>query len=406
MAKWQNKIKNIPDSPGIYLFYKGKELVYIGKATSLRSRVRSYLNPKTLRPIEIMMKDVSDVKWKTTDSVLEAVILEANHIKQFKPRYNVKEKDDKSWNFFVITKEDFPKLLAVREKNLEKEKYLYVFGSYAEMKTAQILKILHSLFKVSRCSPNQKRPCFDYQLNHCLGVCTNEISSGEYKEKVIKPLVLFLKGKKKRLITSLEKKMKEASKAEDFEEAKRLRDQIFSLGKIRDFALLDKSFLGKPLIKEELTIKRIEGYDVSNLGNEAMVGSMVVFDSRGPVKSQYKKFRIKTVVGQSDVDCLKEILERRLKHSEWPMPDLILVDGGKPQVNIAKKILKREGMEIPVVGIAKGAERKKNEFFFDKNNDLIEGNKELLIKVRDEAHRFAVNYQREVKRRNFYHGDN
>ncbi len=404
MANWQNKIKNIPDSPGIYLFYKGEELVYIGKATSLRSRVKSYLNPKTLRPIEVMMKNVSDVKWKITDSVLEAVILEANYIKQYKPRYNVKEKDDKSWNFFVITKEDFPKLLAVREHNLEKKKYSYVFGPYAEIKTAQILKILHSLFKVSRCSPGQKRPCFDYQLGHCLGVCTDEITSAEYKEKVIKPLVLFLKGKKKRLITSLEKRMKEASKKEDFEEAQRLRNQIFSLGKIRDFALLDKSFLGEPLLKTESNIKRIEGYDVSNLGNEAMVGSMVVFDSKGPVKSQYKKFKIKSVFGQSDVDCLREILERRLKHADWPIPDLLLVDGGKPQVNVAKKALKNSGIKIPVVGIAKGEERKKNEFFFDDDNSLVEGNKELLIKVRDEAHRFAINYQREVKRRTLYHG--
>lgn len=392
MANWKNKIKDIPDLPGIYLFYKGAELVYVGKATSLRNRVKSYLNPKTLRPIEVLMKDVTDVKWEIADSVLEAVILEANYIKQFKPRYNVKEKDDKSWNFFVITKDDFPKLLSVREKNLRKSEYLYSFGPYAEMKTSQILKILHSLFKVSRCSPNQKRPCFDYQLGHCLGVCTNEISAKEYKNKVINPLVLFLKGKKKRLITSLEKKMREASKMQDFEEAKRLRNQIFSLGKIRDFALLDKTFLEEKMVN---TIKRIEGYDISNLGNEAMVGSMVVFDGNGPIKSEYKKFKIKSVFGQSDVDCLKEVLERRMKHLNWPMPDLILVDGGKPQVNAVKKIV--EG-KIPVVGIAKGVERKKNEFFFDLDKDFIERNKELLIKVRDEAHRFAINYQRIVKR--------
>ncbi|MFA5714447.1 MAG: UvrB/UvrC motif-containing protein [Candidatus Paceibacterota bacterium] len=399
MANWKNKIKNIPDSSGVYLFYKGKELVYIGKATSLKDRVKSYLNPKTLRPIEVLMKNVSDVKWKTTDSVLEAAILEANYIKQLKPKYNVKEKDDKSWNFFAITKEDFPKLIPVREKNLKKEDYSYVFGPYAGMKTVQMLKILHSLFKVSRCSPNQKRPCFDYQLNHCLGVCTNEISSKDYKEKAIKPLILFLKGKKKRLITSLDKKMKDASKKEDFEEAKRLRDQIFSLGKIRDFALLDKSFLEESLIREKFKIRRIEGYDISNLGNEAMVGSMVVFDNKGPIKSQYKKFKIKGVVGQSDVDCLREVLQRRLKHSEWPMPDLILVDGGKPQVGVAKKVLKENSFNIPVVGIAKGPERKKNEFFFDEKNNLITSLEEFLIKVRDEAHRFAINYQRNLKRK-------
>jgi excinuclease ABC subunit C len=394
MANWQDKIKKMPDSPGIYLFYKGKELIYIGKATSLRNRVRSYLNPKTLRPIEARMKDVSDVKWKTTDSVLEAVILEANYIKEFKPKYNVKTKDDKSWNFFVITKEEFPKLVAVREKNLKKEAYLYVFGPYAEMKTSQILKLLHSLFKVSRCNPNQKRPCFDYQLNNCLGVCINEINYRDYKEKVIKPLVTFLKGKKKILITSLEKKMKEASKKEDFEEAKRLRNQIFSLNKIRDFALLDKSFLINEKKKEKSL--RIEGYDISNLGNEAMVGSMVVFNESNPIKSEYKKFKIKSVLGQSDVDCLKEILERRLNHREWPIPDYILVDGGKPQVNTIKKVLKQRGFNVPVVGIAKGPDRKKNEFFFDKGNEFVLNNENLLIRVRDEAHRFAINYQRKL----------
>ncbi|MFA5071958.1 MAG: UvrB/UvrC motif-containing protein, partial [Candidatus Pacearchaeota archaeon] len=227
--------------------------------------------------------------------------------------------------------------------------------------------------------------------------CTKEISAIKYKEKVIKPLVVFLKGKKKRLITSLEKKMKEASKKEDFEEAKRLRNQIFSLNKIRDFALLDKSFLVNEEKKEKSL--RIEGYDISNLGAEAMVGSMVVFNESGPIKSEYKKFKIKSVFGQSDVDCLKETLERRLKHSEWPMPDLILVDGGKPQVNAIKNILKKNNLDIDVVGIAKGPERKKNEFFFDKTNMFVLNNENLLIRVRDEAHRFAINYQRELKRR-------
>ena len=397
MANWQDKIKKMPDSPGIYLFYKGKELVYIGKATSLKNRVKSYLNPKTLRPIEASMKDVTDVKWKEADSVLEAVILEANYIKEFKPKYNIKEKDDKSWNFFVITKEEFPKLIAVREKNLKKEDYSYVFGPYAEMKTSQILKLLHSLFKVSRCNPNQKKPCFDYQLNNCLGVCTNETSSRDYKEKVIKPLVLFLKGRKKRLITSLEKKMKEASKKEDFEEAGRLRNQVFSLNKIRDFALLDKSFLTGEKKKEKSL--KIEGYDISNLGNEAMVGSMVVFNENGPLKSEYKKFKIKNVIGQSDVDCLREVMERRLNHNDWSIPNYILVDGGKPQVNTIKKVLKERSFNIPVIGIAKGPERKKNEFFYDKDNKFVLDNESFLIRVRDEAHRFAINYQRKLIRK-------
>lgn len=394
MPNLADKIKKMPDCPGVYIFYKKKELLYIGKATSLRNRVRSYLKPKTLRPIEMMMGEVDNIKWEETGSILEAVILEANYIKKFKPKYNVKEKDDKSWNYLVITKEDFPKLFAVRERNLIEKDYLYVFGPYAQLRTAELLRILHLLFNISKCNPNAKRPCFDYQLGHCLGVCTNEVNSKEYVEKAIKPLVMFLKGKKKRLISALEKKMKEASKSEDYEEAKRLRDQLFSLKKIRDFSLLDKSFVNKSF--GEKKDMRIEGYDISNLGTEAKVGSMVVFNSKGSIKNEYKKFKIRSVLGQSDVDCLREVLERRIKHKEWKWPDIILVDGGKPQFNLINKILKENKLEATVVGIAKGKERKKNEFFFDKGKDIDEN---LLIRVRDEAHRFAIEYQRQLKRK-------
>lgn len=391
----KEKIKNIPDRPGIYLFYKGKDLIYVGKATSLKSRVRSYLNPKTFRPIETLIHEVNKIRVKETESVLEAIILEAEYIKKFKPKYNAIGKDDKSWNYLVVTKEDFPKLIGVRERNLENN-YLYTFGPFAQIKISEILKLLHSLFKVSRCSPNARRHCFDYQLGNCLGVCTNEISSKDYKKKVIKPLVLFLKGQKKKLIKELKKEMREASLKDNFEEAKRLRNQIFSLEKIRDFSLLDKSFLEENL-KDNKYFKRIEGYDISNLGKTNKVGSMVVFIDGAPSKKDYKKFKIKTVEGQSDVDCLKEVLERRLKHKEWKFPQMILVDGGIQQVNAAKKVLNKK---IFILGIAKGKTRKKNELVFGLKNkefvDWVNENKDILVRVRDEAHRFAIKYQRRL----------
>jgi len=397
MKNWKDKIEKIPNISGIYLFYKKGNLVYVGKATSLRGRVRSYLKPKTFRPIESLIGEIDDVKWKVTDSVLEAIILEANYIKKFKPKYNIKEKDDKSWNFLVITKEDFPKLKAVRERNLKINEYKYIFGPYAEGRISQVLKILHSLFNVSRCNPNQKSPCFDYHLNKCLGVCTNEISSIDYNKKVIKPLVSFLKGRKKSLISSLEKEMKKLSKSEKFEEAARIRNQIFSLKRIMDFSLLDKSFLEEDSSNKNL-IKRIEGYDISNLGDEIMVGSMVVFENGKPLKKDYKKFKIKKVSFQSDIGCLEEIIKRRFNHFDWSFPDLILVDGGKAQVNVIKKNIKNN---IPVVGIAKGKERKKNELILLSKNEWANDNLNLLIRVRDEAHRFAIKYQRELKCRNF-----
>ncbi len=417
MNKLLLKIKKLPDKPGIYLFYnKEKELVYVGKATSLKSRVKSYFSgPKTFRPIEAMMHQVVDVKWQETDSALDALILEANYIKKFHPKYNIKERDDKSWNYLVITKEDFPKLQSIREHQLkemkgrEKKMFKYIFGPYAQVKTNEVLKLLHSLFKVSRCSVppagGSKRPCFDYQLNHCLGVCTNEIDSKTYNEKVIKPLVAFLSGKKKSLIKSLERKMNQFSKEQNFEEAKRLRNQIFSLQKVKDFSILDKSFLEDVNVNVGLKVKRIEGYDISNLGIEAKVGSMVVFNEKESIKGEYKKFKIKTVDGQSDVDCLKEVIERRLKHDDWDWPQVILVDGGKPQVNVAKKILKKNNKSVFIVGIAKGIERKKNEFIFSETDfdflKWLKKNESLLIRVRDEAHRFAINYQRSLKRKSF-----
>lgn len=415
MSYLEKKIKNLPEQPGIYLFYNKKgDLVYVGKATSLKNRVRSYfLKPKTFRPIEVMMPQVADIQWKETDSALEALLLEANYIKKFKPKYNVKEKDDKSWNYLALTKENFPKLEPIRERELdllkgkEKKKFKYIFGPYAQVKLAEVLKILHSLFKVSRCSPpsvsGKKRPCFDYQLGHCLGVCVGEISRTDYKEKVVQPLVAFLRGKKSSLLKSLNKKMKQASQAENFEEAKRLRDQIFSLRKIKDFSILDKSFLENQDFKKGLKIRRIEGYDISNLGTEAKVGSLVVFNEKGPVKKEYKKFRIKTIQGQSDVDCLKEVLERRVKHKDWSWPEVILVDGGKPQVNAVQKIIKQSGQYVFVVGIAKGKDRKKNEFIFSERNfdflEWVKNNEQLLIKARNEAHRFAIEYQRHLKRK-------
>ncbi|MDK2948839.1 MAG: excinuclease subunit [Patescibacteria group bacterium] len=388
MKNWREKIDQIPKTSGIYLFYQKGNLVYVGKATSLRDRIRSYLNPKTTRPIETLINSIDEVKWKEVNSALEAIILEANYIKEFKPKYNVKEKDDKSWNYLVITKDDFPKLLAVRERNLKAKDYKYIFGPYAEGKISEVLRILHSLFLISRCSPNQKKPCFDYNLKKCLGVCTNEITSEDYNKKAIKPLVLFLKGKKKSLINSLKKEMNNYSRNNQFEEAIRIRNQIKSLQKIVDFSLLDKSFIED---NKRKSIERIEGYDISNLGDEVMVGSMVVFENGKAVKKEYKKFKIKNVKNQSDTDCIKEIIERRFNHKEWKRPDLILIDGGKPQVSAVKKIVE----DIPIIGIAKGKDRKKDELI----GEDINYDKELLLKVRDEAHRFAINYQRQIKRK-------
>ena len=460
-TKIQKKLKNLPDTPGIYLFYNfKKELVYVGKATSLKSRVRSYFNSgnKTSRPIEALIHEVADIKWKEADSVLEAIIMEANHIKKYQPKYNVDGKDDKSWNYIVITKDEYPRVETVRQHELENvrntkdtklRKFNEVFGPYPGLNTKETLKLLRKIFTYSTCQSKKAKkqeskkvkPCFYYQLGQCLGVCTGEISSTEYKAKVIRPLKTFLGGRQKQLIKSLEVKMRKESKLENFEEAARLRNQISALQRIHDVALLNKSFVdtpsglrpappkpspGRPAVvstsprgrgensDSRKEVIRIEGYDISNFGATGKVGSMVVFEFGEAKKKDYRKFKIKSVVGQSDVDCLEEVLERRLRHAKskeqgtknkkdfWPLPQVFLIDGGKPQVNRAKKVLKDNKVDVPVVGIAKGPDRKKNEFILgSKNKDFVKwvySNQKLLIAVRDEAHRFAIAYQRKLRK--------
>jgi len=426
LEKLIDKIRKFPTEPGIYLFYdKNKELIYVGKATSLRNRVQSYFRgARSMRPIEQMMHEVMDIKIKQTDSVLEAVILEANYIKKFLPKYNVDGKDDKSWNYVVVSDDLFPRVYTVRQHELsnqqsqqiqQTQQYKYIFGPYPGLKTREMMKLLNRLFFISTCKPCEPgkpfRPCLYRQIGQCLGVCTGEISSREYKSKVIRPLVTFLRGGKKKLISILETKMKRASSREDFEEAGRLRNQINALSKIHDIALLNKSFVEDVHSDKSrlvTTVQRIEGYDISNLGSTGKVGSMVVFNNREALKSEYRKFKIKTVEGQSDVDCLREVLERRVVRivtqndaDRWPAPDVILIDGGKPQVNAAMQILKKHKLNIPLVGIAKGPERKKNDFIFGvKTREFIKfvnENQDLLIRVRDEAHRFAITFQRSLR---------
>lgn len=453
----------LPDEPGIYLFYnKQKDLIYVGKATSLKNRVRSYFRiKKVTRPIEAMMHEVTSIKYKTTDSVLEAVILEANYIKTYVPKYNVIGKDNRSWNYIVITRDEYPQIKTIRQHEYEllKEQktrnlstrqagkkhtgtqaqrsnisnnsniidlkqFQYFFGPFPGLNTSAAIKILRQIFHFSSCKPDQKRPCLYYQMGQCLGVCTREISPQEYKEKVILPLVLFLKGQKKKLVKQLEKKMALAAKAENYEEAGRLRDQLKSLYRIQDITVINKSMTEIPQIGDpqgdgslKFNPHRIEGYDISNLGSSGKVASMVVFDIAGSMKSQYRKFRIKTVEGQSDVDCMEEVIRRRFNHPEWAFPHVILIDGGKPQVNRIDKVLQDLHIFIPLVGIAKGPERKKNEFtlppsIFDDSTKIakdvlqarrdfvnwVNENQDLLIRVRDEAHRFAITYQRKTRK--------
>lgn len=425
-TKLENTLRNLPDQPGIYLFYsKSDELIYVGKATSLKNRVRSYfVGKQTSRPIEALVHEVNRIRHKETESALEAAILESVYIKKHQPKYNVLGKDNKSWNYIVITKEDYPQVKTMRQHTLaqysEKEQqsqFLYIFGPYPGLNSKATLKILRKLFLFSTCQSKrkkkeeEKRPCLYYQMGECLGVCTEEISPKAYKARVITPLAKFLRGNKKHVIKDFDKRMKTASKQHHYEEAARLRDQIHNLQKIYDVTMINESFVQDAFAgPSDGGVVRIEGYDISNLGSGSSVGSMVVFEHGKPKKSEYRKFRVKTVSGQSDVDSLDEVIRRRLARSfdpdtekiSWKKPDILLIDGGKPQVNRVQRILNELQIQLPIVGIAKGPERKKNEFIFPEDAPRafirwVADHQRLLVQVRDEAHRFAVSYQRQTR---------
>jgi excinuclease UvrABC nuclease subunit len=408
----KNSDYNLPDNPGVYFFYNNKkELIYVGKATSLKKRVKSYFQgQKTERPIEKMLSEIKNVKFEVTDSVIEAIILEANYIRELQPKYNVLGRDDKSFNYLALTNEDYPKIISIREHEvkemgdiLKKEKFLELFGPFPNLKTKEMLKLLRKLFFIANCEKNKtNKPCFYYQIKECLGVCAGEISEKKYAEKVVKPLKKFLEGGKIMVIKNFEKEMKKEAMTENFERAKMLRDQIKNLKIINDITLINRSFVeGEKLKISNFTPTRIEGYDISNLSSEIKVASMVVMENDEIKKSEYRKFQIKTVEGQSDVDCLKEVILRRFKHNEWKFPDLILIDGGAPQVESVLKVLRFLKINIPVFGIAKGAERKRNDFYIKNLTKdailFVRENKEKIIILRDESHRFAKKFLLEKK---------
>ena len=387
--------KKLPDSPGVYLM-KGKKgkLLYIGKAGNLRRRVSSYfLRPHDAR-ISQMVSDIKTIDFLETDNALEALILEAKLIKDKKPPYNIKDKDDKSFLFIEITDEEFPRVLLVRGKSLSAGKRYGPFTSASSAREA--IRILRKIFPWSTHPESKigsyKKPCFEYEIGLCPGTCVGAISKKDYM-KNIKGLKMFLSGQKNKLINSLKKDMALASKELRFEDASKLKKKIFSLEHIQDAALLGEADI---VSTDDKT--RIEGYDISNISGDSAVGSMVVFVGGSPKRDEYRKFKIRSILEPNDVGMMKEMVSRRLKN-DWPLPDFMLVDGGVAQVNAVRSSVLEAGLKIPIIGMVKGPDRKKTDLVGDK---VVNINKKTLEKVRDEAHRFAISYHKSVRSKKMF----
>jgi excinuclease ABC subunit C len=425
---FQKIIKKLPESSGIYLFKKGKKILYIGKATSLRDRVRSYFSNDLIVSrgprLVIMLEEANSISFKSTPSVLEAIILEANEIKKHQPTYNSLEKDDKSYNYVVITDEKFPRVLIQRGRELkfglpaqiEKQFVAGPFPNGGQLKEA--LKIVRKIFPFrDKCAPfdniyssilqntridraklkikNQvPRPCFNYQIGLCPGVCIGEISARDY-QKTINNIELFFSGQTSKVKKSLQTEMKFLAKERKFERAEKIKRTLFALDHIRDVSLIKN----EQLTTNNLQLKsnfRIEAYDIAHISGSGTVGVMVVSENDELNKNEYRKFKIRGEgkVTVDDTKNLKELLTRRFGHSEWQLPGLIVIDGGIAQNNAAKEALKALNLNIEVVSVVKDSRHNAREIIGVKST--VDSHKKAILLLNLEAHRFSIAYHRKL----------
>ncbi len=398
---------NLPDTPGVYFFKdNNKNILYIGRATSLYDRVKSYFSNdliQTRGPLLVdMITKSNTVEYIQTDTVLEAIILESNEIKKYTPYYNTKEKDNKSYNFVVITDEEFPRVIMVRGRTLEilNEKDLgykikYQFGPYPQGSLLRdALKIIRKIFPFRDEKAKLKHQESFYKS---LGLSPDTESPNAKKEyqRTIRNLVLFFEGKKGQLINTLEKEMNEFSLAQDFENAKKTRDTLYALTHIQDISLI------KNEINFDNTDKvgfKIESYDIAHMSGQDTVGVMTVVINGEIEKGQYKKFKI-SIDANDDTAGIKEILNRRLKHNEWRFPDLIVIDGGLGQINSAKEVLNNLNINIPIVSVVKNDAHKPSYFLGDE--EMAKKYTKDILLANSESHRFAIAYHKKLRTKRF-----
>ncbi len=396
----KNTLSKLPDSPGVYFFVHKNKILYIGKATSLKDRVRSYFRPdivETRSPlISKMLSHFDNIEHVKTDSVLEALVLEAYLIKKHQPDANIKEKDNRSFNFVVITKEDFPRVHVERSRELLKESkdVAYSFGPFpngSQLKEA--LKIIRRMFPYrDKCEPNQGKPCFNYQIGLCPGVCVGKFTKEEY-QATIKNIILFFEGNKSKLVKNLEKQMQSFAKEKNFEKANVTKRTLFTLNHIQDISLIKDEVFSRGPSGETM---RIESYDIAHMSGKNVVGVMTVVEDGEVKKSDYRKFKIKEDPGVNDTKALSEVLSRRLAHIEWPMPRLIVVDGGTAQKRVMEKVLKDNGMQIPVVSVVKDERHKPREILGDKK--WLKYEKDIILS-NAEAHRYGIAFHKSLRDR-------
>jgi len=406
------KIKGLPTCSGVYLYRDAAGgVIYIGKAINIRKRVESYFraNTRSLKT-DLLVTHIAQIDTIQTASEAEALILEASLIKQYQPKYNIELKDGKTYPFIQITKETFPLISVIRfNARSRKDMNADLYGPYVNPTLIrEALQIIRKIFPFRSCDPFSNKICLDYHIGLCQAPCESKISKEDYHRN-IRSIRFILDGKKDDLYRNLRLEMEELSHRKDYEGAARLRDQIRAIGALYSGTGDINYFKEAEQLQRALGLERapvrIECFDISNMMGNQSVGSMVSFLNGKPDKNNYRRFRIREVSGIDDFKMIAEVVRRRysrLQKERASFPDLIVIDGGKGQLAAAMKELKKLNLSLAVISLAK---REEEIFIPGKRNSLKLSHDslglKLLMRIRDEAHRFGLKYHTLLRAKKF-----
>ena len=409
------KLAKLPAAPGVY-FHKNAagEIIYVGKAAVLKNRVRQYFQKSAKDPkTEALVQEIFDTDWIVVDTEMDALFLESEMIKRYKPKWNILLRDDKTVSYVRITmNEEVPYISFTRIPMDDKARYIGPF--YGKKAVEKAVRVLRKVFPYYT-KPYKGQKTLDTDLGLTPGIEIGRSTPKDYKRNLRK-LIRYLEGDREKLLKELEKAMRDEAAKGNYELAAEARDQLFGLKELRKkIVFSDKEFLDissdqallqlQRMLGLEKPPRRIEGYDISHQSGENTVGSMVVFINGASDRAEYRKFKVRTS-RNDDLKSMTEVISRRLKHKEWEFPDLIILDGGATQVNAVLPLV--EPYDIPVIGRDKSGDHSRNA-----GVTLVIPNKltyselppdshiaRLIARIDEEAHRFAITYHTLLKRRN------
>ncbi len=424
----RDRVRQFPQAPGVYLFKDSAgRVIYVGKATNLRSRAGSYFLKGASEELRTSgwVGEIADADFIACDSEVDALLVESRLIKDIQPKHNKELKDDKTFPYLMITtREDFPRVEVTREPRQHGVKLYGPFASAGGLRGA--VQVLQRIFKFRTCSLDIEqnderwkwfRPCLLASINQCTAPCNFRIDQEDYRRD-IRRLQLFLEGRKRTVLKQMHSEMQSASAALQYERAARLRDDIRMLETLDQRGELDthvqpevfhidpkKGLNGlRQVLKLSQTPRSIEGVDIAHLQGRQTVASLVQFLDGMPFKPGYRHYKIRAVEGNDDYQSIHEVISRRyrrLANESDVFPDIVLIDGGKGQLRAALSAFREQEITPPVVlSLAKRNE----EIYLPGKSEPLRLSRHayalrLLQYVRDEAHRFAQHYHHILRKK-------